>query len=136
MIQHARLIEQAAAFQTAHDDERLAALFEEDGVFEDVPFAAIATGHAQMRQFWTATWAALPDFRMDLVSVIVDDHRGAAEWVMSATHEGDFEGNPATGKPFRLRAAAVATFRAGRIVHWTDYWSLADFRKQVGLDNS
>lgn len=129
-----RLIEAAAALQTAHDADGLAALFAKGGVFEDVPFAAIANGHAQMKDFWTATWTALPDFTMTLVSTLDDGDRGAAEWIMSATHAGDFADNPATGRPFRVRAAAMVRFAEGRIAHWTDYWSLADFRRQVGLE--
>lgn len=134
MNDHIRLIEAAAEFQTSHNADALARLFAAHGVFEDVPFAAVATGHAEMKRFWTETWTALPDFRMELTSIVVDESRGAAEWIMSATHVGDFQDNPGTGRPFRLRAAAVVEFSLGRVSRWSDYWSLADFRKQVGLD--
>lgn len=132
--EHTRLIEQAAEFQSSHDADRLAALFLEDGVFEDVPFDAVARGHSEMRRFWLGTWAAMPDFTMTLVSVVADQHRGGAEWVMTATQTGSFLDFPATAKPFSLRAAAVVTFERGRVRHWSDFWSLSSFKQQVGLE--
>ena len=130
---HIRLIKQAAEFQTRHDSQALASLFVDDGVFEDIPFAAAAHGHAEMRTFWEKTWAAMPDFTMTLVSAVADDRRGGAEWIMTATQTGGFQDHPATGKSFSLRAAAMVEFADGRIRHWTDYWSLSDFKQQVGL---
>lgn len=131
--ENVRLIEQAAALQSAHDADKLAALYLEDAVFEDIPFEAVARGHAEMKAFWRATWASMPDFTMKLVSTVADDRRGGAEWIMTATHSGDFLDYPATGKSFSLRAASIAEFSNGRIIHWADYWSLSTFKEQVGL---
>lgn len=133
-MRNMQLIERAADLQSAHDAEGLANMFVENGVFEDVPFSAVARGHEEMIRFWSDTWAAMPDFKMSLTHVFADAENGAAEWVMSATQTGSFAGLPATGKRFSLKAAAIARFADGKIVHWTDYWSLNDFRKQVGLD--
>lgn len=113
---------------------RLAALYLEDAVFEDIPFGVVARGHAEMKQFWQQTWTSMPDFTMTLVSVVADEHRGGAEWIMSATHSGDFPKYQATGKSFSLRAASMARFSKGRIAHWADYWSLSTFKQQVGLE--
>lgn len=129
-----RLIERAAIAQSAHMADALAALFADDSIFEDVPFASVARGHAEMIRFWTDTWAAMPDFSMTLTHVFADADSGAAESVMSATQTGSFAGLPGTGRAFSLKAATIARFSNGKIAHWTDYWSLADFRKQVGLD--
>lgn len=129
-----RLIERAAALQTAHDAEALAALFARDGVFEDVPFDAVAKGHAEMIRFWTDTWAAMPDFTMTLTNMFADDDSGGVEWTMSATQMGAFADQPATGRSFALKAATIAHFSGGKIVRWTDYWSLSSFRRQVGLE--
>jgi steroid delta-isomerase-like uncharacterized protein len=109
-------------------------LYTQDGVFEDVPFNALARSHDEMKDFWQGTWTAMPDFTMTLVSAVADEHRGAAEWIMSATQTGSFQGLPATGKPFTLRAASMARFTDGRIAHWADYWSLSSFKQQVGLE--
>lgn len=130
---HIRLIEQAAEFQTRHNSEALASLFADDGVFEDIPFGAAAQGHAGMRAFWEETWAAMPDSTMTLVSAVADHRRGGAEWIMTATQTGGFQDHPATGKAFSLRAAAMVEFADGRIRQWSDYWSLFDFKRQVGL---
>ncbi len=132
--EHIGLIERAAEFQSSHDADRLAALFLSDGMFEDVPFDAVARGHSEMKKFWLETWAAMPDFTMTIVSIVADQHRGGAEWIMSATQAGGFFDYPATGRRFSLRAAAVVTFEKGRIRHWSDFWCLSSFKQQVGLE--
>lgn len=129
-----RLIERAAKLQSGHDAEALASLFVEDGVFEDVPFDAVARGHSEMKLFWTKTWSALPDFSMTLTSAFAGEQSGGAEWVMSATQKNAFLGLPATNKHFSLKAASIIGFTDGRIQSWTDYWSLSAFKKQVGLE--
>jgi steroid delta-isomerase-like uncharacterized protein len=128
-----RLIERVAMLQSAHDAEALAALFAEHAIFEDVPFETVVCGHLEMKEFWTKTWRALPDFSMTLTSAFAEEHAGAAQWIMSATHESAFLSLPATNKQFSLKAASIIEFADQRIQRWTDYWSLSAFRKQVGL---
>lgn len=134
MASTVQIIEQAAALQSSHNADGLAALYLDHAIFEDVPFEAVARGHAEMKEFWTGTWAAMPDFTMTLTSVFADEDRGAAEWTMSATQSGGFQGLPATGRSFTLRAASIVEFSGGRILHWSDYWSLSTFKKMVGLE--
>jgi ketosteroid isomerase-like protein len=45
----------------------------------------------------------------------------------------DLPGLPATGRPFEIRGATVVEFRDGKISRSTDYWSLAEYRRQVGV---
>lgn len=132
--EHVRLVERVAALQTSHEIEDLLALFTDDVVYEDVPFGVVKRGHAEAKELFEGTWTSLPDFAMTLKSVVADEDRGAMEWVMSGTHLGDFLEYPASGKSFSLRAAAVMRFSNGRISHWTNYWSLSSFKKQLGFE--
>lgn len=132
--EHLNLLEQAAKLQTGHDAEGLASLFLPEAIFEDVPFGKVARGHAEMKAFWKETWTAIPDFTMELTSTLADAERGAAEWIMSGTQRGEAEGIPATGASFRLRAATVVRFAGGKILHWSDYWSLETLKKQIGAE--
>lgn len=128
-----RLIEDCAAFHTAHDVDALVNLFTKDVVYDDVPLEIVAKGHAELQDLFEATFAALPDWAMTLVSVVADQDRGAAEWIMSGTHEGDFPGYPATGRALSVRAAAIIQFSDGRISKWADFWSLSTFEAQLGF---
>lgn len=126
-----RIIEQVAELQTAHDIDRLSALFAEDVLFEDVPLGVVARGRDEMKALFKGTWESIPDFGMKLESVVTDDDRGGAEWVMSGTHLGDFPGLPASGASISVRAVAKMRFSGGLVSHWNDYWSLSTFKEQM-----
>lgn len=130
---YVRLIEQVAELQTSHDIDGLLRLFAHDAVFEDVALGLVAKGHAEIREMFEEIYAAMPDYAQTLASTLINEERGAAEWVMSGTLVNDYMEQPASGKSFSLRAAASIRFSQGRITHWTDYWSVLAFKEQVEI---
>jgi steroid delta-isomerase-like uncharacterized protein len=63
---------------------------------------------------------AFPDLELQIVDLIAESDRVVARFTWTATHEGDFQGIPATRK--RLRGGGTTTFRleASRIVE--EWW--------------
>ena len=108
-------------------------LFTEDCVYEDVTFGVLNHGKGELRAFAEGIFAAFPDFRIELKSQFVAGERGAMEWVMAATHEGDMQGMPATHKKFSVRGATVVDLDGTKIRRNSDYWDLSTFLKQIGL---
>lgn len=114
--------------------ERVLALFADDCVFEDVTFGVVARDKDELRSFANRAFAAVPDFRYGLTSRFATSQWAAIEWVMSGTHQGDFPGIPATGKPFSsVRGSTILELEAGKIRRESDYWDAATFMKQVGV---
>lgn len=128
------LIRQCAALHTSHEIDKLVDLFTDDIVYDDVPLGVVANGRAELKGFFEATMTALPNWAMTIVSAFADEQSGAAEWIMTGTHVGDFPGYPASGKCLGVRASAIVKFSNGRISHWTDFWSLATFKEQLGFE--
>lgn len=119
---------------SSHDVEQVLALFTDDCVYEDVTFGVVVHGKEELRAFANGAFAAVPDFKFELTSQFVAGSFGAIEWVMSGTHQRDFPGLPATGKPFSLiRGATIVETSGGKIRRNSDYWDAATFMKQVGL---
>lgn len=132
--ENVRLIERWLELQTSHEMDKLANIFTDDVVYEDVAIEAVAVGHAKIKELFETIYASMPDYTVKLVSAVADEDRGGAEFIMSGTHVGDFPKLPATGKYFSLRAASAMRFSNGRISHWNDYWSVSTFKEQVGLE--
>lgn len=129
-----RVLDEWAKAWSAHDIERLVALFTDDCVYEDVALQAVNRGKAELRTFVEQTFATIPDFSLDLTSRFASGDRGAIEWTMSGTQQVDIPGVPATGKSFSsLRAVTIVEFRGGRIHRNTDYWDLANVMRQTGV---
>jgi len=129
-----QLIKQWAALNTSHEIEKLLDLFTPDAIYEDVPLEIVTRSRAELRGLFEATYNAAPDWKATIVSAMADDEHGAAEWVMSGTHLGDFPGFPKSGRSLSVRAAAIVRFKNGGISRWTDFWSLSTFKQQLGFE--
>ena len=128
-----RIINDNIAAWSSHDAEKLVSLFTDDCVYEDVAFGMISRGKEELRAFANGTFAAFPDFKVELKSFFVSGDWVGLEWVMSGTHKGDLPGIPATGKSFSIRGASVSELKGGKIKRNTDYYDMVSFLRQIGV---
>jgi steroid delta-isomerase-like uncharacterized protein len=136
------VFEQWAAGWSAHDPERVASLYADDCIYEDVALGAVTRGRRELaalgRPFPLCGLGgrpqdAFPDFGIELTGEFVAGDRAALEWVMSGTHARGRPGVPATGRRFRVRGATVLELRDGRVTRNADYWDTATLLTQLGL---
>ena len=129
-----RILDDWAIAWSSHDTEKVLALFTDDCVYEDVAFGVINHSKAELRTFADGTFAAIPDFKVTLITRFVAGNCGAMEWAMSGTHKGDFPALPGTGKRFSsVRGVTVVELQGGKIRRCSDYWDAATMMRQVGL---
>ena len=125
-------LQEWAAAWSAGDADRLASIFTDDCVYEDVPMGVLTHGKAELRAFANGIFAVIPDFAVELTAHFAADGWAGLEWTMSGTHRGDLPGLPATGKPFTLRGASILELSSGQLARCTDYWDMVSFLKQIG----
>jgi len=112
--------------------QAMAALFTNDGVYEDLAFQFASTGHKAIAG-WIAMGADhLPDLRIEITDAFEFGDRVAVRWIFSATPLllGSV---PGTGKPFSVPAASIFELREGKVAKAQDYYNLADVLRQLGL---
>ena len=124
-----RIASRWIAAWNSHDVERVLDVFTEDVVYEDVAFGVVNHGAAELRAFAAANFAAVPDFRVELVESSVKGGRGTIEWMLSGTDVGLFK----TGKRFSVRGVAVIELDGHRISRNSDFFDLATVLRQVGV---
>lgn len=125
--------EEYAAAWCTQDINAILSFFTEDCVYEDTALGAVNTGKGQLETFLRATFAAIPDFHIELKATLSAGDRAASEWIMSGTQTGAFPGIPATGKQFSVGGASIIEVYQGKIRRNADYWSLATLLQQVGV---
>lgn len=128
-----RVVEEFLAAWSAHDLDRLLALFTDDVVYEDVPVGAVLHSKDELRAFAQGWFIVSPDIRFELTAKVVTGSRAAVEWVGSGTHRGDLPGMPATGKLWKVRGASVMELAGSKITRCTDYWDFATVMRQLGF---
>jgi steroid delta-isomerase-like uncharacterized protein len=111
----------AQAFNTV-DDRSAWFGFHADSV-QAHGLAPTALDKAGMKSFYGALWGAFPD-----LTIAIDDMVGEGDEVVwritaSGTHDGPFQGAPATGKSVKFGAHYTFRFENGKIV---ERWSTLD----------
>jgi predicted ester cyclase len=84
---------------------------------------------------WIAPFlASFPDVRMEIVELVAEGDRVVGRFRCSATHLGEWEGHPSTGRRFeRVDEVYFFTVRDGRIGAAWGLEDTASRRRQLGL---
>jgi ketosteroid isomerase-like protein len=92
--------------QNAHDAAGFAALVAHDyASVQPAHPGREFTGRAQLQENWTAVFAGVPDFRSELLSLVVDGTREWAEW--------HWHGHHTDGASFEMRGTTIFVVRDG-----------------------
>ena len=81
------------------------------------------TGPEGYVQFFTKMRNAFPDFKVEVDHMVTDDNNVAFAYTATGTHQGDFQGIPATGKPIKIRGMQISRFENGKMV---ERWGSSD----------
>jgi steroid delta-isomerase-like uncharacterized protein len=106
----------------------------DDSVDDFVALGREVRGADALTAFFRATFAAFPDFRMEVLDITDGGDRAAIQWRITATFSGEpFEGIKATGRQLDLRGVDCFEFADGKVVRNTVYYDGADFARQIGM---
>ena len=126
------LREENAAWN-AHNVERIAAFYTDDCFKEDIAVGRATRGKEEMKALIGGAFTAIPDMKIELVTLFYRGGWAATEWIMSGSYSSDYPGFPvASGRHFSVRGASVVELRDGKISRISDYWNFASFLNQVG----
>jgi len=82
--------------------------------------------------FMTAFTTGFPDSRIAIESCIAEEDTVVTRWTLTGTHQGVFQGIPATGRPVRFAGIESNRVVNGRFVeHWAMFDNLA-LLQQIG----
>jgi steroid delta-isomerase-like uncharacterized protein len=112
-----------------HDFSKLDEIMRDDYIQhnEDTP-----QGKAGFRQFFEQIFTAMPDFSYTLRKIIAEGDIVMIYSTTTATHKGEWLGNPATGNKLDFNVVDIFRIEDGKIA---EHWDVADTLKlftQVG----
>jgi steroid delta-isomerase-like uncharacterized protein len=82
-----------------------------------------ALDKAGMKNFYAALWGGFPDLTINIDELVGEGDKVVWRVTASGTHNGPFQGVPASGKPVRFGAHYTFRFEHGKIV---ERWSTID----------
>lgn len=77
-------------------------------------------------------WAAFPDIEQTVEETIAEGDKVAVRFTMRATHTGDFEGVPATGKPISVSGMGILRIVDGKVVEFQEAFDIMGLMQQIG----
>lgn len=86
----------------------------------------------EFRQRVTAFRNAFPDLDVETMMLISEGDLVAGHFVGRGTHQGLFQGMPATGKSWEARCTAIYRVAEGRIAEAWVNWDLLALLEQIG----
>jgi steroid delta-isomerase-like uncharacterized protein len=125
----ADMFQDLVAAWNAHDPDKVAAMFTNDALYEDVTLGMKNHGTEEIRKFAKFTFDAIPDIKIELTSSFSAGGHGYSEWILSGTDVGMFK----TNKTFSFRGASINDITGGKFARNLDYYDLSIVMKQVGL---
>jgi steroid delta-isomerase-like uncharacterized protein len=90
-------------------------------------------GTGEIAAYFKEAFAALPDWRMEVVKIAADGDDVFAHWQLSGTHEGEFEGIAGTGKRVVLDGIDHFVVRDGAIASNFVVFDQMQFARAIGL---
>ncbi|MFP3853750.1 MAG: ester cyclase [Anaerolineales bacterium] len=93
------------------------------------PIEGVDAMKARLRTLFNA----FPDAQVDVKDMVVEGNTFANRWVMTGTHEGEFNGIPATGKPVRMSGMSLGKVRDGKIAEVWDELNIVGLMQQLGV---
>ena len=75
--------------------------------------------------------AAFPDVKREVIQIVADDATVGVRWRLSATHEGEYAGLPATGNRVEFTGYSLFEFEDGLVTRLVVYMDIATLMRQV-----
>jgi len=88
------------------------------------------SGHGFIRRFLDLLKNGFPDVRAEVEILVEGKDRVAWQRTLRGTHEGDFMGFPATGRPIVWRDMVTSRFRDGLVA---EDWVITDLAERLLL---
>ena len=90
----------------------------------------VMEGHGAIRRFLGMLQRAFPDLQVDVEILVEAKDRVAWQRTLRGTHQGDFKGFPATGRPIVWRDMVTSRFDNGLIA---EDWVITDLAERLLL---
>jgi steroid delta-isomerase-like uncharacterized protein len=129
-----RTVEEHVRCENAHDLEGVLATFGASARYDDEPWDEHHEGRDEVRAYYEALLAALPDLRIDIARRYVDDEAIILEVTIRGTHRGTWRGLPSTGRRVQFPLCGVYSFDDDdRLRGEKIYYDRATVLRQIGM---
>lgn len=111
------------------DASRVAALYTEVAIREDIPTGTTSDGRVAIEAFATGLFTVDRDASLDVTDGFVGERWAVAEWTFRGVHQ-------ATGREVAFRGVSVLELEDGLISRESDYYDLPEMQQQIAAEGT
>jgi predicted ester cyclase len=118
----------------ARDPEAIAAWYEPGAIDRLVGMGELRAPD-EVREWFTALFAAVPDFSFEVLDLVADADQAAVRWRSRGTFDGSgkFEGVAPTGAALDVEGFDLLTVAGGKLTSNQAYINAMDMARQMGV---
>lgn len=117
---------------TDRDADGLALTHTENGTLISPIFKTVQ-GRANIRESYRSLFATFPDWEYIGQQLLVDGDRIAQQFLVHATHSGEFMGIPGSGRAFDIQGVRMFEMKDGLIDYERRYYDFTGLLIQLGI---
>jgi steroid delta-isomerase-like uncharacterized protein len=91
------------------------------------------SGRTALAEFYATFGAAFPDWQMTIDELVAEGDKVVVRYTATGTHQGEFRGIPATGKPYTQEAIVIYRLTNGKIAEGWLQTDMLSMMQQLGL---
>ena len=118
----------------AHDPAAVASFYNEGA--EVIDSSGIATrGRTALLALWAGRLTGFPDLRLHRTTLVVEANTSADSWRLHATHTGDYDGLPPSGRGVEIVGASFTEYdEQGLVVRDTVFSNVLALLSHLGVE--
>lgn len=83
--------------------------------------STVIQGPDGAKTFVSRLRVAFPDFQFKIVDQVSEGDKVATRWIISGTHQGEFQGMPPSGKRIEMTGITIFRIACGKLIEgWTN----------------
>jgi steroid delta-isomerase-like uncharacterized protein len=108
-------------------------LYNDDALRSDPNQSRPARGSQEIARYVAEVRAAFPDFELEINEKVFETSRLVTHWTCTGTHNGEFQGIPATGRRINISGLALARIENGKVAEEHLYFARITMLDQLGV---
>jgi steroid delta-isomerase-like uncharacterized protein len=108
-------------------------LYSDDALRSDPNQSKPARGSQEIARYVAEVRAGYPDFKLEIKDKVFEENRLVTHWTCTGTHNGEFQGIPATGKRINISGLALARIENGKVAEEHVYFDRLTMLEQLGV---
>lgn len=127
------ILDGVVEFWNTGNEELAKRVFAENIQRSDPNHPKVTTGLRAIADYVAQVHTGFPDFKLEIKEKVLESGRMITHWTCSGTHQGEFQGIPATGKRLGFDGVTWAQIENGKVVEEQVYFDRMLMLEQLGV---